>query len=141
MDTKLLIKKIEQLIPSYLKNKEDATIANGNLAVCIIDQNGNVSGKIWGVDKIRARESYRVAWTKASQVDITGYATGEFEKLAFIGEINDYEFGINRPDFIGWEGGQQVTLKDGTLLSVGFSGFRGEKDLEIVQNAVSMLDK
>ncbi|MDA3892441.1 MAG: heme-binding protein [Salinivirgaceae bacterium] len=137
--TNKIIENIEKLIPQYLNNKEDADIANGNLAICIIDEEGTVNGKFWGTDKIRVRESYKVAWIKASQVWITGYKTQEFEKLAFSGEINDYAFGINRPDFIGWEGGQPVTLKDGTKLSIGFSGMRGENDLDIVIKAIEQL--
>jgi glc operon protein GlcG len=77
-----------------------------------------------------------VAWTKASQVWITGLKTGEYEKLAFAGQINEDDYGIIRPDYIGWEGGQPLTLSDGTKLSVGFSGFRGVSDLEIVVKAI-----
>jgi glc operon protein GlcG len=40
------------------------------------------------------------------------------------------------PDMIGWEGGQPITLKDGTKLSIGYSGFRGTSDLEIVIKAL-----
>ena len=89
-----------------------------------------------GTDINRTRQSYKIAWTKASQVWITGYKTGEYEKLVYSGQIDENKFGIIRPDFLGWEGGQPVTLKDGTRLSVGFSGFRGTSDLEIVLKAV-----
>ena len=54
----------------------------------------------------------------------------------FTDQIDDKKFGILRPDFIGWEGGQPLTV-DGTIkLSVGFSGFRGATDIEIVQKAL-----
>jgi glc operon protein GlcG len=89
-----------------------------------------------GPDKIKSRQSYKIAWIKASQVWITGYKTGEYEKLVFTGQLDDKKFGIIKPDFLGWEGGQPVTLKDGTKLSVGFSGFRGISDLEIVKKAI-----
>ena len=91
-------------------------------------------GKLYGTYKIRARESYRIAWTKANQVWITGLKTGEYEKKFFNSEVE--ECGIEVPDLIGWEGGQPLTLKDGTRLSVGFSGIRGIYDLEIMVKAL-----
>jgi glc operon protein GlcG len=41
---------------------------------------------------------------------------------------------------VGWLGGQPVTLRDGTKLSVGFSGFRGISDLEIVVKALEKIN-
>ncbi len=136
-----IIEESEKLIPYYLKNEEDERIANGNVSVCIIDPEGRVYGRMFGTNKIRARESFRVAWTKASQVHITGMKTGQYEKLAFNNEIDENKFGIERPDYIGWEGGQPITLADGTVLAVGFSGFRGVVDLEIVVKAVAEVSK
>ena len=133
---KKLINAVEMLVPEYLSKPEDAAISGGGSAVCIIDEHNNVCGKLFGTDKIRARQCYKIAWIKASQVWITGYKTGEFEKLVYSGQIDEHKFGIIRPDFLGWEGGQPVTLKDGTKLSVGFSGFRGISDLEIVKRAI-----
>src|SRR3954468_9476744 len=115
-----MIGNIEKLIPSYMENEADRAKANGNVAVCIIDEEGEVYGKVFGTDKIRGREAYRVAWMKASQVWITGMKTGEFEQKAFNGEIDEMEFGIRRPDYIGWEGGQPIVLQSGTKLSIGF---------------------
>ena len=89
-----------------------------------------------GPDQIRKRHCFRVAWTKASQVWITGMKTGEYEKGVFGGQIDESRFGISRPDFIGWEGGQPFTLADGTRLSVGVSGLRGASDLAIAARAV-----
>lgn len=136
-----IIEEAEKLIPFYMQNEQDKRIANGNVSVCIIDPDGRVYGRMFGTNKIRARESYRVAWTKASQVHITGMKTGEFEKLAFNNEVDEEKFGIERPDYIGWEGGQPITLADGTILSVGFSGFRGVIDLEIVVKALAEVNK
>ena len=133
-----IILEAEKLIPVYMENEDDRRIANGNCAICLIDRDGMIYGKMYGSNTIRARESFRVAWTKASQVHITGYKTGEFEKLAFNKEIDEKKFGIERPDYIGWVGGQPLTLKDGTVLSVGFSGFRGIVDLEIVIKALEL---
>ena len=143
-DLSITIRKIileaEKLIPLYMINEEDKRIANGSVAICIIDSEGMIYGKMYGTNKIRSRESFRVAWTKASQVHLTGMKTGEFERLAFNKEIDEKSFGIERPDYIGWVGGQPVTLKDGTKLSVGFSGFRGIVDLEIVLKAIAVVD-
>jgi len=135
-----IIDEAEKMIPVYMECEEDRRIANGNVSVCIIDDQGVVYGKMFGNNKIRARESFRVAWTKASQVYITRLKTGEFEKLAFNNEIDEATFGIARPDWIGWEGGQLIALTDGTELAVGFSGFRGVIDLEIMLKALKIVD-
>ena len=134
-----LIAEIDALIPVYMKDDADSSIANGNVAVCIIDEAGRINGKIWGTNNIRGRECFRVAWTKASQVWITGMKTGEFEKKIFSGELQN-SFGISMPDMIGWEGGQPIELSNGVKLSVGFSGFRGVTDLEIVLKALDKVN-
>ena len=66
--------------------------------------------------------------------------TGEYEKKVYANEISENIAGISKPDFIGWEGGQPIILKDGTKLSVGFSGFRGVTDLEIVLKALEQIE-
>jgi uncharacterized protein GlcG (DUF336 family) len=131
-----IIGAVEKRVPEYLAIEEDRNRNDGNSAICIIDDTGAVHGKMFGTDKIRQRHSFRIAWLKASQVWITGIKTGEFEKLVFTGQIDDRKFGIIRPEFIGWEGGQPITVNGGVKLSVGFSGFRGTSDLEIVQKAL-----
>ena len=136
-----VIEESGKMIPEYMQNEEDKRIAMGNVSICIIDSEGRIYGRLFGTNKVRARESFRVAWTKASQVHITGLKTGEFEKLAFNNELDEEAFGIERPDWIGWEGGQPLTLNDGTKLSVGFSGFRGVIDLEIVVRALAIIEK
>src|ERR1035437_5435236 len=84
----ILIQKIEELIPHYRNVPEDNNIANGNVAVCIIDETGAQFGKLFvNNNKVRTRECFRVAWTKASQVWLTGLKTGEYEKKVFAGEI------------------------------------------------------
>ena len=133
-----IIKAIGNLIPEYLKNPEDQCISGGNAAVCIIDEDNNVYGKLFGTDKNRARQAYKVAWTKASQVWITGYKTGEYETLVYTNQIDEGKFGIMLPDLIGWEGGQPAVLVNGTKVSIGFSGFRGISDLEIVISAMGL---
>jgi len=133
-----IIAKLDQLIPIYSSNPADAG-AGGNVAVCIIDESGGVYGKIWGKDKVRGRQYFRNAWVKASQVWITGMKTGEYEKKLFNEEFDEGKYGIQKPDLIGWEGGQPITLPDGTKLSIGFSGFRGINDLEVVVKAVQQI--
>jgi uncharacterized protein GlcG (DUF336 family) len=131
--------EIVKLIPVYMEDPEDSAIANGNVAVCIIDnETGMVYGKMFGTNKPRLRQSYQVAWTKASQVWLTGVKTGEYERMIFNREIEENGNGIEAPDLIGWTGGQPITLPDGTKLSVGFSGFRGVIDLEIVVRALGL---
>lgn len=132
-----IIAAVEKRVPECAAVEEDRSKNEGNCALCIIDDSGAVHGKMFGPDKIRTRNVFRIAWTKASQVWITGVKTGEYEKLVFTGQIDDKKFGIIRPDFIGWEGGQPIAVDGKTRLSIGFSGFRGATDLEIVQKAVA----
>ncbi len=132
-----LVAAVEKLVPEYAAVEEDGSRNEGNCALCIIEENGAVHGKMFGTDKVRQRHSFRIAWLKASQVWITGMKTGEFEKLVFTGQIDEKKYGIIRPDFIGWEGGQPVVAAGNRKLFVGFSGFRGATDLEIVRRALS----
>ena len=76
---------------------------------------------------------------KVIQVWSTGYATGRFEELVYGGQLDDSVFGINRPDFIGWPGGVPLLLPDGTLIAAAFSGFRGKKDVEIIERAAATI--
>jgi uncharacterized protein GlcG (DUF336 family) len=131
-------KAIEKLIPVYMQNQADSVISNGNVAVCIIAENGQVYGKMFGTNNPRLRQSYKLAWTKASQVWLTGVKTGEYEKMVFNKEVEENGNGIEAPDLIGWEGGQPLTLSNGAKLSVGFSGFRGVTDLEIMIKAFGL---
>lgn len=133
-----LIDKVEKLIPLYLQEEEERKKAKGGIAICVIDQEGSVYGRMFGDDKIMARERYRTAWIKASQVWITGIKTGEYERLVYNGEIDEAMFGIKKPDYIGWEGGQPIHLPNGMVLAVGFSGLRSATDLEIVNRALEM---
>ena len=132
-----IIAAAEKRILEYLAMPEDQNNNNGNCAICIVDAAGNVYGKMFGTDKNRQRYSFRIAWIKASQVWITGLKTGEYESLVYAGKVDESHYGISRPDFIGWEGGQPLSVDRQTKLSVGFSGFRGTSDLEIVQKALA----
>ena len=135
-----LFDEIETLIPLYMARPEEKNVSMGNLAVCIIDDNGIVYGRMFGTDKPRLRRSYRIAWKKASQVWLTGVKTGEYERMVFNKEIGENENGIEAPDLIGWQGGQPLVLKNGKKLSVGFSGFRGVTDLEIMVMALAVAE-
>lgn len=134
-----LISTIEELVPEYMAIPEDYAKSLGVASLCIIDESGRIYGKVFGEDKIRCRESYRIAYTKASQVWITGIKTNEYEKMVFNDQIDPAQFGIKLPDLVGWLGGQPVKLPDGTKLSIGFSGFRGTSDIEIVLKGLAML--
>ncbi len=136
-----LFDAIEKLIPQYMEIPEDECISHGNLAVCIIDDQGLVHGRMFGTNRPRLRQSYKVAWTKASQVWLTGVKTGAYEKMVFNKEVDENANGIEAPDLIGWEGGQPLTLQNGIILSVGFSGFRGVTDLEIMVKALAMVEQ
>jgi len=131
-----LIANIEELVPVYMAIAEDYAKAKGVASLCIIDEDGRIYGKVFGTDKLRGRDSFKIAWTKANQVWITGYKTNEYERMIFTDQIDYHTFGISLPDLIGYEGGQPITLPDGTKLAVGFSGFRGSSDLEIVLRAL-----
>jgi len=137
---KKLFSKIETLIPNYMEIPEDECISHGNVAACIIDEKGLVYGKMYGDNQARLRQSYKVAWTKASQVWLTGVKTGAYEKMVFNKEVGENANGIEAPDLIGWEGGQPMVMKNGKKLSVGFSGFRGTTDLEIMVKALSEVE-
>ncbi|HEY3372555.1 MAG TPA: hypothetical protein VGK10_17000 [Prolixibacteraceae bacterium] len=133
-----LMTHIEALVAVYLAIPEDLAVSKGGASLCIIDEDGQVYGKIFGTDKLRGRETFKIAWTKASQVWITGYKTNDYERMVFTGQIDYHTFGISLPDLVGYKGGQPITLGDGTKLAVGFSGFRGGSDLEIVEKAVEL---
>ena len=105
-----IILAVEQRLPEFLAQEEDRNNIDGICALCLIDDTGGIHGKLFGRDKIRLRNSFRLAWIKASQVWITGLKTGEFEKQVYSGALDDATFGIIRPEFIGWEGGQRLKL-------------------------------
>lgn len=135
-----LLDNIEALVPVYMAIPEDYAKSKGVASVCIISEDGRIYGKVFGTEQLQGRDSFRVAWTKASQVWITGYKTNEYERLIFTDQMDYHTFGISLPDLVGYEGGQPITLRDGTKLAVGFSGFRGASDLEIVQKALEKVN-
>lgn len=136
-----IIDWIDKNISTYMNNPVDYSISDGNVALCIIEKEGKLHGRMYGEDIDKRSNSFYYAWKKARQVLITGMKTGEFERKVFNNEINEYEFPINRPDYIGWIGGQPVELDNGEILAVGFSGFTGETDIQIVEDAIKAIKK
>ncbi len=130
-----MFESITEQIPDYKNSEADWSISQGNVSVCVIDDAGNIYGKIWGIDKLRGRRFFDIAYRKASQVWITGYATNEYERLVFTDKLNYKDFGIELPDLMGWLGGQPIQLDAETRISCGISGFTGVNDLAIVKNA------
>jgi glc operon protein GlcG len=43
-----IILEFQKLIPGTLSNPKDEAIANGNVAICIIDEAGGVHGRMFG---------------------------------------------------------------------------------------------
>ncbi|OIQ97072.1 hypothetical protein GALL_208970 [mine drainage metagenome] len=132
-----LVAEIARLVPEFLQDPVDREMSHGNAAVCVIDASGAVHGRIFGDEPSRGRWCFGIVNRKAIQVWSTGYSTGRFEELVYSGKLDEGRFGINRPDFIGWQGGVALELDDGTPLAAAFSGFRGEKDVEIVVRAAA----
>lgn len=134
-----ILVELEALIPGALTEPKDEAVSHGNVAICIIDDAGMIYGRMYGSNHPRLRQSFKVAWTKASQVWLTGVKTGEYERLVFTGQVPENANGIENPDLVGWVGGQPLELNNGLKLSVGFSGFRGETDIEVVLQACKNL--
>ena len=133
-----LVDEVAKLVPEYLQDPIDRDMSgNGNVAVSVIAPDGRFVGRIFGDDMAKGRWVFGIASRKVNQVRTTGYATGRFEELVYAKQLDDGPFGIMRPDFIGWEGGVALHGPDGKLYAAAFSGFRGEKDVEIVIRAAA----
>jgi glc operon protein GlcG len=132
-----LCAEIERLLPSFLEDPVDLAQSGGNAAYLLIGPDGTMAGRILGPDRARGLCFFTYAFRKVSQVARTGYPTGRFEELVYAGQLDETQFGLNRPDFFGWEGGVALLLEDGSLVAAGFSGFRGVKDVEILEKAAA----
>ena len=131
----LLVDEIERLLPAFLADPIDGPQSKGNAAFLVIDPSGRTFGRIFGPDPDRGRWCFGIAGGKVIQVWRTGYATGEFERLVYAGKLDEGPTGVNRPDFIGWQGGVPLENTSGALYAAAFSGFRGIKDIEIIEKA------
>ena len=132
-----LVEEVSRLLPEFLQDPIDQKMSGGNAAFCIIDDTGQVRGRIFGTDRDKGRCCFGIVNRKVIQVWSTGYATGRFEELIYSGQLDEGHFGIEPPDYIGWRGGVPLAMEDGTLLAAAFSGFRGHKDVEIVERAAA----
>ena len=130
-----LIAQVIRLYPSYITDPLDVQWNHGNAAAVVIEPDGEFHGHIFGDDKSIGQKCYQIATRKVLQVWRTGYPTGRFEELVYTGKLNENNFGVQRPDLIGWEGGIPILAPDGRLIAAAFSGFRGIKDVEILQRA------
>ena len=135
----LIFETLEEEIAGYQNSPEDWNISKGNVAICIITEGGKIYGKLFGRDKLKQRHFFKIAWQKASQVWITGHSTGDYEKIVFGGDMDPEDAPIELPDLIGWVGGQPIQIDQETQLAIGFSGFRGFNDIDIVQKAIQKI--
>lgn len=136
---KQLVDEIEKLIPLFLEDPIDREQSKGNAAVLVIEPSGRTHGRIFGTDRDKGRWCFGIASRKVIQVWRTGYATGEFEERVYAGKLDEGAFGVNRPDFIGWQGGVALEGADAALVAAAFSGFRGIKDIEIIVRAAAQV--
>src|SRR5882672_7802503 len=113
-----LMAEIERLIPGCMENPADRDNSQGNVTLFIVAEGGQIFGRMFGTDAVRRRGTCRIAWQKATQVWMTGRATGRYEELVYAKKIDPSKYGINHPDFIGWDGGLPVVAADGTKLAV-----------------------
>jgi uncharacterized protein GlcG (DUF336 family) len=130
-----LIAHVVRLYPSYVTDPLDVQWNRGNAAAVVVEPDGDFRGHIFGDDKEIGQKCYQIATRKVLQVWRTGYHTGRFEELVYAGKLNESAFGLQRPDLIGWEGGVPILAPDGRLIAAAFSGFRGIKDIEILERA------
>jgi uncharacterized protein GlcG (DUF336 family) len=129
------IDEVARLFPSYVTNPLDTQWNHGNAAVVVIEPDGTFHGKIFGDNKEICQKCYQVGMRKVLQVWRTGHYTGKFEELVYAGKLDENQFGVQRPDLIGWEGGVPLLTAEGKPVAAAFSGFRGTIDIEILEKA------
>ena len=134
-----LISQVKHLYPHYVTDPLDTQWNRGNAAAVVLEPDGTFHGQIFGDDKDLGQKCYQIAARKVLQVWRTGYHTGRFEKLVYAGKLDEGAFGVQRPDLIGWEGGVPILAPDGRLVAAAFSGFRGIKDVEILERAAEAI--
>jgi glc operon protein GlcG len=134
-----LIAHVVRLYPSYITDPLDVQWNHGNAAAVVIEPDGDFHGHVFGQDKDVGQKCYQIATKKVLQVWRTGYHTGHFEQLVYAGKLDEGAFGVQRPDLIGWEGGVPILAADGRLIAAAFSGFRGIKDVEILERAAEAI--
>jgi glc operon protein GlcG len=132
-----LIEEVIRLYPEYILDPLDVQWNHGNAAVVALEPDGAFCGHVFGDSKETGQRCYQIATRKVLQVWRTGYHTGRFEALVYAGKLDENQFGVQRPDLIGWEGGVPLRRPDGRWIASAFSGFRGTKDVEILERAAA----
>src|SRR5690348_5770369 len=112
-------------LAEVLKTPEDFKASEGNCALCIMNAAGETCMHLYGDNRVRQRQTAFNAHKKALQVWLTGYATGDFETLVYTNKISEKQFGLSRPELIGWLGGVEAKTSSGERLILAFSGVRG----------------
>lgn len=110
-------------------------MSKGNSAVIVIEADGTIRGHIFGEDRAKGRWCFDIANRKVAQVLSTGYHAGRFEELVYSGKLDEGQFGVSRPDFIGWRGGVPLLTHEDQLIAAAFSGSRGINDIAIIERA------
>jgi hypothetical protein len=131
--------EVARLLPEFLQVPADFNTSKGNCALSILSAQGEACGRVFGDFAPKQRECALIAWKKANQVWLTGYATGQFETLVYTQQIDESAFGLSRPEYIGWIGGLEAKTPDGERLILAFSGMRGEQDVAILRKAAANL--
>jgi hypothetical protein len=131
--------EVERLLPEFLQNPDDFKIAKGNCALAMLNAQGESCGRLFGDFPPRQRECSQIAWKKAHQVWLTSYSTGQFETLVYSKQIDETQFALARPEYIGWIGGVEAKTTEGDRLILAFSGMRGEQDVGILKKTAENL--
>jgi hypothetical protein len=131
--------EVGRLLVEVLKTPEDFQGNEGNCALCIMNASGDTVMRVFGDKPVKQRQTAFNAHKKALQVWLTGYATGAFETLVYTNKISEKEFGLSRPELIGWLGGVEAKTSGGERLILAFSGVRGEQDVGILHRAAEKL--
>lgn len=131
--------EVGKLLIEILKTPEDFNASEGNCALCIMNATGETYMRLYGDNRVRQRQTAFNAHKKALQVWLTGYATGTFETLVYTNKISEKQFGLARPELIGWLGGLEAKTLSGERLILAFSGVRGEQDVGILKQAAEKL--
>ncbi len=131
--------EVAVLLVEVLKTPEDFQASDGNCALCIMNTTGETTMRLFGNNPVRQRQTAFNAHKKALQVWLTSYATGTFETLIYTNQISERQFGLSRPELIGWLGGVEAKTSNGERLILAFSGVRGEQDVGILMQAAEKL--
>ncbi|MES1189686.1 MAG: hypothetical protein ABUS47_01280 [Steroidobacter sp.] len=131
--------EVARLHTEVLKTPEDFKASEGNGALCIMNASGETCMRLFGDNPARQRQTAFYAHKKALQVWLTGHATGAFETLVYTNQVSERDFGLSRPELIGWLGGVEARTSSGERLILAFSGVRGEQDVAILQKAADRL--